>query len=68
MILVRVSENESIEDVLKRFKLLCEKEGILYEIKRRRFFRSLGKKKASKTRRAKYLRRKMYSFIRRFKN
>jgi small subunit ribosomal protein S21 len=35
---VRVRDNESFEQALRRFKRKCEKSGILSEVKRRRFY------------------------------
>ena len=35
MVFVRVRDNESLDDALKRFKRECEKNGILKEIRRR---------------------------------
>lgn len=40
MVSVRVRENESIEDALRRFKRECERNGIMQEIKRREFYES----------------------------
>jgi small subunit ribosomal protein S21 len=44
---VRVVENESFENALKKFKKQCEKEGILSEVKKREHYEkpSLKKKK-----------------------
>ncbi len=38
MLSVHVKDNESIEVAIRRFKRLCEKEGIIAEVRRRRFF------------------------------
>ena len=35
---VRITENETIDRALKRFKKECEKHGILAEIKKREFY------------------------------
>ena len=35
---VKVRDNESFEQALRRFKRKCEKSGILSEVKRRRFY------------------------------
>ncbi|MCB4756009.1 MAG: 30S ribosomal protein S21 [Elusimicrobia bacterium] len=40
MVLVKLKENESIEEALRRFKRECERSGILQEIKRREFYES----------------------------
>lgn len=54
MVLVKVREGEAIEEVLRRFKRECERNGILQEIKRREFFESPAvrkKRKAAEARR-----------------
>lgn len=38
MVYIRVRENESNEDAIKRFKHECEKNAILREIKKREFY------------------------------
>jgi small subunit ribosomal protein S21 len=35
---VRVKKDESIERAVRRFKKLCNKEGLMREVKRRRFY------------------------------
>ncbi|MBD3271570.1 MAG: 30S ribosomal protein S21 [Elusimicrobia bacterium] len=40
MAIVKVRDNESIEDALRRFKRTCERDGIMQEIKRREFYES----------------------------
>jgi len=35
---IKVKENESFENVLRRFKKQCEKAGILSEIKKREYY------------------------------
>jgi small subunit ribosomal protein S21 len=35
---VRVKKDESIERAVRRFKRLCNKEGLIREVKRRRFY------------------------------
>jgi small subunit ribosomal protein S21 len=35
---VRITENETIDRALKRFKKECEKHGIMAEIKKREFY------------------------------
>jgi len=44
---VKVSETDSFENALKRFKKQCEKEGVLSEVKKREHYEkpSLKKKK-----------------------
>jgi len=59
MPLVRVRENESFENALKKFKKQCEKEGILSEVKKREHFEkpSIKKKKKALAARKKALKR-----------
>ncbi len=45
---VRVRENDSFENALKRFKKQCEKEGILSEVKRREHYEKPSVKKKRK--------------------
>lgn len=47
MSMVRVKENESFEQSMKRFKKSCEKAGILTELRRREYYDkpSIRKKK-----------------------
>ncbi len=52
MAIVVVNENESFEKVLKRFKRIVEKEGILTEVKRRQFYEKPSEKKKRKERSA----------------
>lgn len=57
---IKVRENESIEEALRRFKKECERNGIMQEIKRREFYESPSirrKKKAIEARRK--MRRRM---------
>ena len=47
MTMVKVKENESFEQVMRRFKKTCEKTGILTELRRREYYDkpSIRKKK-----------------------
>ncbi len=38
MPVIKVKENESLEQALKRFKKQCEKAGILTELRRREYY------------------------------
>ncbi len=38
MVFVKIRENESIEEALRRFKRECERNGVLKEIKRREHY------------------------------
>lgn len=56
---VKVSESESFENALKKFKKQCEKEGILSEIKKREHYDkpSVKRKKKAIAARKKALKR-----------
>jgi len=61
---IKIKENESFENALKRFKKQCEKTGILSEIRKREHFEkpSLRKKRkalAAKKRAMKRMRKMM---------
>jgi small subunit ribosomal protein S21 len=45
---VRVGENESLENALKKFKKQCEREGILSEVKKREHYEKPSVKKKKK--------------------
>jgi len=45
---VRVRENESFENALRKFKKQCEKEGILSEVKKREHYEKPSAKKKKK--------------------
>jgi small subunit ribosomal protein S21 len=45
MPLIKVREDESLENALKRFKRKCEKSGILTEIKKRQHYEKPSVKK-----------------------
>ena len=60
MTVIKLRENESIEDALRRFKRDCERNGIMQEIKRREYYESPSirrKQKAAELKRK--LRRRM---------
>ncbi len=64
MSFVRVRENGSFENALRRFKKQCEKEGILSEVKKREHYEkpSVKKKKKAIAARKKAVKRiKMFS-------
>jgi small subunit ribosomal protein S21 len=52
MAIVKVQEGESFEKALKRFKKICEKEGIITEMKRREFYEKPSVKRKRKQRAA----------------
>ncbi len=60
---VRIREGESVEHALRRFKKLCEKFGVLSEIKRREFYEKpsvFRKKKTLSARRRSLKKTKKY--------
>ena len=59
MPLIKVREDESLENALKRFKRQCEKSGILTEIKKRQHYEkpSVRKKRKALAARKKLLKR-----------
>jgi small subunit ribosomal protein S21 len=59
MPLIKVREDESLENALKRFKRKCEKSGILSEIKKRQHYEkpSVRKKRKAIAARKKLLKR-----------
>jgi small subunit ribosomal protein S21 len=59
MPLIKVREDESLENALKRFKRKCEKSGILTEIKKRQHYEkpSVRKKRKALAARKKLLKR-----------
>ncbi|MGQ9570875.1 MAG: 30S ribosomal protein S21 [Thermodesulfovibrionales bacterium] len=62
MPVVKVTESDSFENALKRFKKQCEREGILSEIKKREHYEKPSvkrKKKALAARKKAYKRMKM---------
>ncbi len=48
MPVVRVKDNEPFEKALKRFNKTCQKEGILFEIKRKQYFEKPSERKKRK--------------------
>ena len=59
MPLIKVRDDESLENALKRFKRKCEKSGILTEIKKRQHYEkpSVKKKRKALAARKKLLKR-----------
>jgi small subunit ribosomal protein S21 len=65
---VFIDEGESFENALKRFKRMCEREGILSEIKKRQHFEKPSETKKKKQLEAqKKLRRKLQQERRKFR-
>lgn len=63
MPVVRIRDNESFENALKKFKKQCEKEGILSEIKKREHYDkpSVKKKKKAIAARKRAIKRKRFA-------
>ncbi len=61
MVKVKARTNESVEQMLKRFKKLCEKEGIVKEIKRVMYYEKPSEQRRRRIRKAqrKLLRERM---------
>jgi small subunit ribosomal protein S21 len=58
MIIINLSQSESIEKALKRYKRKVEKIGLLKELKRRRFFTKNSDLKREEIKKAKYIQTK----------
>jgi len=52
MIRIRARTNESVDQMLKRFKKLCEKEGIIKELKRTSYYEKPSERKRRRMRKA----------------
>ena len=50
---INVDKSDNIDKILRRFKKMCEKEGLIKEIKRKQYY-----EKPSQQRRREYLKRK----------
>lgn len=59
MPVVRVKENEPFEKALKRFNKTCQKEGILFEIKRKSRFEKPSERRKRKVAAARKKARKL---------
>lgn len=58
MVGIRVRDNESFESALRRFKKMCEKTGVLSEIRRRERYEKPSVRKKKKALAAKKKRRR----------
>jgi len=52
MLKIRARTNESVEQMLKRFKKLCEKEGVTKEIKRVTYYEKPSERRRRRIRKA----------------
>jgi len=58
MIIINLSQGESIDKALKRYKRKVEKIGLLKELKRRKFFTKNSDLKREEIKKAKYIQSK----------
>jgi len=58
MIIINLSQSESIDKALKRYKRKVEKIGLLKELKRRKFFTKNSDLKREEIKKAKYIQTK----------
>jgi small subunit ribosomal protein S21 len=52
MVGIKIRENESIEEALRRFKRECDRNGLMQEIKRREYYESPSVKRKRKAQEA----------------
>ncbi|MDX2197482.1 MAG: 30S ribosomal protein S21 [Phycisphaerae bacterium] len=52
MIRVKVRSNESVEQMVRRFKKLCEKEGLVRDIKRTSYYEKPSERRRRKVRKS----------------
>lgn len=52
MIRVKVRNNESVEQMVRRFKKLCEKEGLTRDIKRTSYYEKPSERRRRKIRKS----------------
>ena len=52
MIKVRARAGESVQQMVKRFKKMCEKEGLIRDMKRTAYYEKPSEKNRRRTRRA----------------
>ena len=57
---IRVKENESLDNALKRFKRSCAKSGVLAEVRKREHYVSPSLKRKQKSEAARKNRKKFY--------
>jgi len=61
MIGIKIRENESIEEALRRFKRECDRNGLIQEIKRREHFENPSMKRKRKAQEARRKSKKRFS-------
>ena len=52
MIKIRARGGESIQQMMKRFKKMCEREGVIKDIKRQSYYEKPSEKKRRRVKRA----------------
>ena len=52
MIKIRARGGESIQQMMKRFKKMCEREGVIKDIKRQSYYEKPSEKKRRRAKRA----------------
>ncbi len=57
---IKSRANESVEQMLRRFKKLCEKEGLTKDIKRKQFFEKPSERKRRENRKGVKRREKVF--------
>ncbi|MBI2117998.1 MAG: 30S ribosomal protein S21 [Elusimicrobia bacterium] len=60
MVGIKIRENESIEEALKRFKRECDRHGLMLEMKRREHYESPSVKRKRKAQEARRKFKKKY--------
>jgi len=53
MIKIKARSGESVQQMMKRFKKMCEKEGLIKDIKRQSYYEKPSEKKRRRFRKAK---------------
>ena len=52
MIKVRARSNESVQQMMKRFKKMCEKEGLIKDIKKRSYYEKPSEQRRRRARKS----------------
>jgi small subunit ribosomal protein S21 len=52
MIKIRARSNESVQQMMKRFKKMCEKEGLIKDIKRQSYYEKPSEKRRRRDRKS----------------
>ena len=57
---IRVKENESLDNALKRFKRSCAKDGVMNDLRRKEYYQSPSVKRRKKSEAARKNKNKRY--------